>query len=109
MPMWRMEPIMLTITKSTSSKISSNLPQQSQSQGQANERAPLKVLVVDDHCLIREVLCDLLKQLRDNTVVMEAANGKQAMQLVAERQDIDLILLDMSASDRDGFTILNWI
>jgi DNA-binding NarL/FixJ family response regulator len=101
-----MEPIMLTITKASSSNIRVKSPRTSQ--GETKEVAPLKVLVVDDQCLIREVLCELVKQLKDNAIVMEAADGHQAMQLAAEQDNFGLILLDMNLPDQD-FTVLNWI
>jgi DNA-binding NarL/FixJ family response regulator len=102
-----MEPIMLTIKKVISPNLHDSPPKTARSQ--AVETAPLKVLVVDDHCLVREALCDLLKELNSGAIVMEAADGHQAMLLAAEQDNIGLVLLGMNLPDRDGFTVFSRI
>jgi CheY-like chemotaxis protein len=67
----------------------------------------LKVLVVDDHALIREASHAVLTRLKSNTVVLEASNGRQAIQIVDEHPDLSLILLDIKLPDRDGFSVLS--
>jgi DNA-binding NarL/FixJ family response regulator len=66
----------------------------------------MKVLIVDDHALIREAFHTVLKEMKRETVVFEASNGCQAMHLVEEHPDISLVLLDLSLPDRDGFSVL---
>jgi DNA-binding NarL/FixJ family response regulator len=66
----------------------------------------MKVLVVDDHALIREALHSVLKQLNREAVIFEASNSHQAMCIVEEHPDISLILLDINLPDRDGFSVL---
>lgn len=66
----------------------------------------MKILVVDDHVLIRQAMHGMLKKLRRDVVVLEAATSERAMQLVADHQDISLILLDLTLPDRDGFSVL---
>ncbi|TYO67007.1 response regulator transcription factor [Bradyrhizobium hipponense] len=66
----------------------------------------MKVLIVDDHALIREALHAVLKQLKREVVVFEASNSRQAMHIVEEHPDISLILLDINLPDRDGFSVL---
>jgi DNA-binding SARP family transcriptional activator len=66
----------------------------------------LKVLIVDDHALIREALHTVLKQLKRETVVFEAANSAQAMRIVGEQPDLGLVLLDINLPDQDGFSVL---
>ncbi len=68
--------------------------------------AIMKILMVDDHALIREALRGVLKELLDDATVLEAANCSKAMQLIAEHPDIELVLLDLGLPDRDGFTVL---
>jgi DNA-binding NarL/FixJ family response regulator len=65
----------------------------------------MKVLVVDDHVLIREALRGVLKELKAASVV-EASDAHQAMQRIEENPDIDLVLLDLNLPDRDGFDVL---
>ena len=66
----------------------------------------MKVLIVDDHALIREALHAVLKQLKRDAVIFEASNSRQAMHIVEEHPDISLILLDINLPDRDGFSVL---
>ena len=66
----------------------------------------MKILVVDDHDLVREALRGVLKKLWPDALVLEASNGAKAMQLVVEHPDLGLILLDLSLPDRDGFAVL---
>jgi DNA-binding NarL/FixJ family response regulator len=66
----------------------------------------MRILVVDDHVLIREALRSVLKQLRETATVLEASDSREATRLVAEHADIGLILLDLGLPDRDGFSLL---
>ena len=66
----------------------------------------MKVLIVDDHALIREALHTVLKQLKRETVILEASTSRQAMRMVEEHPDLGLILLDINLPDRDGFSVL---
>jgi DNA-binding SARP family transcriptional activator/CheY-like chemotaxis protein len=66
----------------------------------------MKVLITDDHALIREALHAVLKQLMHETVIFEASNGRQAMRIVEEHPDLSLVLLDINLPDRDGFSVL---
>jgi DNA-binding NarL/FixJ family response regulator len=67
----------------------------------------MKILVVDDHELIREALHGVLKELKRDAIVLEAADSRQAMRYVSEQADIGLILLDLNLPDRDGFSVLS--
>jgi DNA-binding NarL/FixJ family response regulator len=67
----------------------------------------MKILVVDDHVLIRDALRGVLKELKDDADVLEASDCRQAMALIAENADnLGLILLDLGLPDRDGFSAL---
>jgi DNA-binding NarL/FixJ family response regulator len=66
----------------------------------------MKILVVDDHALIREALRGVLKEVKGDASVLEASDCRQAMQLIAAHADLSLILLDLTLPDRDGFSVL---
>jgi DNA-binding NarL/FixJ family response regulator len=66
----------------------------------------MKILVIDDHVLIRESLRSVLKELRPEATVVEAINARETMRLVAEHPDLALVLLDLGLPDRDGFEVL---
>jgi len=67
---------------------------------------PMDILVVDDHPLVREGLKHLLAGLHDNTRVLEAASAAAALETLAGRADLDLVLLDVHLPDRDGLSLL---
>jgi len=65
-----------------------------------------KVLVVDDHTLIREAMRDVLSELDPGCVVLEAHDGAGALDLAERNRDMDLVLLDLTLPDIDGLTVL---
>jgi len=60
-----------------------------------------RILIADDHMLVRRGLADLLGAERDFTVVGEAANGKEACEQ-AERLRPDLVIMDLSMPIMNG-------
>ncbi len=66
----------------------------------------MKILVVDDHVLIRQAMHGMLRKLRRDAIVLEASSSEKAMRVIAEQPDVSLILLDLSLPDRDGFSVL---
>jgi len=66
----------------------------------------VKILIIDDHALIREALRGVLKELKADAVVSEAANWRNASRQIQENQEFDLVLLDLNLPDRDGADIL---
>jgi DNA-binding NarL/FixJ family response regulator len=63
--------------------------------------ARVKVLVVDDHALVREGICALLSLQRDMEVVGVAENGREALQMV-EELDPDVVLMDLRMPEMNG-------
>jgi DNA-binding NarL/FixJ family response regulator len=66
----------------------------------------MNILVVDDHALIREAMRGALTELEAGAAIFEASDSNECMRLVAENGDLDLILLDLTLPDRDGFAVL---
>ena len=66
----------------------------------------MKFLLIDDHALIREALSSVLRELRNDAIVLEAASCRQGADLMHEHGDVSLILLDLRLPDRDGFDML---
>lgn len=63
----------------------------------------MNVLVVDDEQLARERLVRMIEQLPDYTVSAEAANAREALAIVREK-DPDIVLLDVRMPGDDGVT-----
>lgn len=66
----------------------------------------MKILVADDHALIREALRHVLKGLAGDVTVLEARDGGSACRLVEEHPDLDLLLLDLNLPGTSGFATL---
>lgn len=63
----------------------------------------IRVMLVDDHAVVRAGLKAVLGTARDIDVVGEAKNGKEAI-AVAERLNPDVIVMDLSMDEMDGAT-----
>jgi NarL family two-component system response regulator LiaR len=62
---------------------------------------PIRVLLVDDHAMLRKGLRFFLAGFDDLELVGEAASGKEAIRLCGELQP-DVVLMDMVMPDMDG-------
>ena len=62
---------------------------------------PCRVLVADDHPLVREGVVALINRQPDMQVIAEATNGREALQLFLEHHP-DVTLLDLRMPDMDG-------
>ncbi|MBI5918492.1 MAG: response regulator transcription factor [Nitrosomonadales bacterium] len=68
----------------------------------------IKILVVDDHAILRKGLTQILDDTTDLKVTGEAENGMQAIKMVQDNQ-YDLVLLDISMPDKHGIDVLKHI
>ena len=66
---------------------------------------PIRVLITDDHSIVREGLTLILETADDIEVIGEAANGIEAIQLVAA-QPPDVVLMDLRMPGMDGLTAI---
>ena len=64
----------------------------------------IRVLIVDDHALVRMGIRRLLEDLSDIDVVAEAENGEMALAMVKLHQP-DVVLLDMKMPGIDGWEV----
>ena len=61
----------------------------------------IRILVVDDHALIRHGLSALLRSQADFTIAGEAADGEEAV-AIALKLKPDLVIMDLSMPEMDG-------
>ncbi|GIH90383.1 DNA-binding response regulator [Planobispora siamensis] len=65
------------------------------------ERRPTRILLADDHALVRQGLRLILDAEPDLTVVAEAGNGAEAVEL-ADAREVDLAILDIAMPRMTG-------
>jgi DNA-binding NarL/FixJ family response regulator len=70
-----------------------------------NQVKPIRVLLIDDHALVRAGIRALLGQLEVVEVAGEAAGGREALRLIEELQP-DIVLLDITAPGMSGLEVL---
>ena len=66
--------------------------------------APIRMLLADDHVLIRAGITALLQRIPDLTVVAEADDGRDALQLIATHHP-NIVLLDISMPELNGLEV----
>ena len=65
----------------------------------------IKILIADDHSIVREGLKQIVAESAEMVVQGEAVNGQQVLDLV-QKADYDLILLDIAMPGRGGIDTL---
>jgi DNA-binding NarL/FixJ family response regulator len=71
----------------------------------ATKEQPIRILLVDDHKIIRDGLSDLIRTRADMQVIGDAATGEAALAL-ALREQPDVIILDLDLGQESGLTLL---
>ncbi len=66
----------------------------------------MRILIVDDHTLVRAGLSRLLQMSNDIEVIAEASNAEQALELTLQHAP-DLVLMDLSLPGRSGLDALS--
>ena len=68
----------------------------------------IRVLVADDHTIVREGLKQILAKSGDLAVAGEAANGNDTLKMVRE-QEWDVLVTDMSMPGRNGLELIKLV
>lgn len=72
------------------------------------EHEMLKVVLADDHVLVRDGIKALLEDEQDIEVLDEASNGKEALEIIKERQP-DLLIVDIRMPEMNGIEVVQAI
>lgn len=66
----------------------------------------IKLIIADDHELFRNGLAELLRKHDDIQIVKSVADGLEFMELIKSPFDADIVLLDITMPNMDGFEVL---
>jgi len=58
----------------------------------------IRVAIIDDHAIVRAGLRQYLSEQVDLTVVAEASNGREALD-IARKGEVDVMVIDLSMPD----------
>jgi DNA-binding NarL/FixJ family response regulator len=74
----------------------------------SRNRSPIRIMIVDDHPLLRTGIAGLISDEPDMVLVAEAENGRAAVELFA-RHHPDVTLMDVQMPEMDGLSALEAI
>ncbi|MET0463522.1 MAG: response regulator transcription factor [Chitinophagaceae bacterium] len=70
---------------------------------------PVRIALVDDHALLRNGLASLVTSFEGYEVLFQADNGKDFIAQLAHYPAPDLVLLDITMPEMNGFETADWI
>ena len=68
---------------------------------------PIKVLLAEDHTIVRNGIVALLEKEHDIEIVAEAKNGEEVLALLKSGIETDVILTDINMPDMNGMELIN--
>jgi DNA-binding NarL/FixJ family response regulator len=69
----------------------------------------MKALVIDDHELVRDAICSVLRQLRPDAQIIEGSHGDEVERLILANPDLQFVILDLNLPGRDGMGLITAI
>lgn len=68
----------------------------------------IRILIADDHAMVRQGLCQLLNSVPDFSVIGQACDGCEAVYL-CELLQPDIVVMDLAMPNMDGLTAIRLI
>jgi len=65
----------------------------------------MKILIVDDHEIVRKGFKQVISRMKDMTISGEASTGEEAIQKI-KKENFDVVVLDLSLPDKSGVEVL---
>ncbi|RZK37928.1 MAG: response regulator transcription factor [Pedobacter sp.] len=67
----------------------------------------IKLILADDHPIVRNGIKGILEAEGDIEIVGEVSNGNEALAMLASKFDVDIVLTEINMSEMDGMMLLN--
>ena len=64
---------------------------------------PYKIILADDHILLRDALANLINTFKEFEVIAKAADGSEVIELLQEGWWADILLMDLNMPKMDGY------
>lgn len=69
----------------------------------------IKIVIVDDHILLRSALASLISSFENIQVIFQANNGKDLIEKFSRYETPDVLILDLNMPDMDGYETAKWL
>lgn len=66
-----------------------------------------RILVIEDHALVREAMVRALERLGPQCKFAQASCGQEALSIIEAQRDFDLVVVDLMLPDMSGFSLLS--
>jgi two-component system, NarL family, invasion response regulator UvrY len=68
-----------------------------------------KIILVDDHALLRDALASLINTFDECQVINVACTGKQLIQAIQDGNVPNIVVLDLNMPEMDGYETAKWL
>lgn len=68
-----------------------------------------KIILVDDHVLLRDALASLIDNFDEFTITEKAANGNELINAITGGKEADILLMDLNMPKMDGYETAKWV
>lgn len=70
---------------------------------------PCKIILADDHIVLRDALANFIDEIDDYKVIAKADTGKDLISLIEQGKIPDLVILDLNMPILDGYDTAKWL
>ncbi len=70
---------------------------------------PYKLILADDHILLRDALANLIDGFEEFTVVAKSADGSEVIEIIEQGKKADIVLMDLNMPKMDGYETAKWL
>src|SRR2546423_15514678 len=74
-----------------------------------NNKQQHKIILVDDHILLRDALANLINAFPEFKVIGVAANGQEMINIIKEGTTPHLVIMDLNMPVMDGYESTLWL